>query len=562
MTSPTPPSWLIGVESRLLDRIRAAVMVTSLDGTVLYANPYCEVLYGRTPLELEGQASAEFAAEPLDASRVGDIGQALMSGQSWEGDFRVVRKDGEVIEVHAVNSPLFGDAGRVSGVVSIAFDITSRLETELALSEQEAAQRFMAETGAMLSTSLDFPEIFEHLARLSVPFLGDICMVDVLDGSAIRRVAAVHADPARQPLVDRLRDDFAPAPGGVHPAASVVRGGQSEAALELNEEFLRATTRDDEHYGIVRELQFTSYMCVPLAARGRILGAMTLVSAGSGRQFTPDDLALAEEFARRAALVLDNARLYSERDYVARALQASLLPPSLPAIPGVDLAARYLAAGEGNEVGGDFYDVFQSGRNAWCFAIGDVAGKGPEAAAVAGLARHTIRAAALRVRRPRQLLRTLHEALVRDEGSADRFCTVCCGLLRFREGRAELSVSCGGHPLPIVARPTGEVETVDCRGTLLGLRGPVKLQDQMIGLGPGDVMVLFTDGAIEAHRTTDDLFGEQRLADIIGKNAALGADEIADRILGAVVAFGPSEPRDDIAIVVAKVRPDDAPASV
>jgi PAS domain S-box-containing protein len=562
MARTLPPNWLIGVESRLLDRIRAAVMVTSLDGTVLYANPYCEVLYGRTPAELEGQTSADFTAEPLDASRVGDIGRALLAGQSWEGDFRVVRKDGEVIEVHAVNSPLFGETGRVSGVVSVAFDITSRRETELALSEREAAQRFMAETGAMLSTSLDFPEIFEHLARLSVPFLGDVCIVDVLDGSAIRRVAAVHADPARQHLVDRLHHDFAPAVGGVHPAASVVRGGESEFSPEMTEEFLRSTTRAEDHYAIVRELQFTSYMCVPLAARGRILGAMTLVSAGSGRHFAQADLVLAEEFARRAALVLDNARLYSERDYVARALQASLLPPSLPAIPGIDLAARYLAAGEGNEVGGDFYDVFQSGRNTWCFAIGDVAGKGPEAAAVAGLARHTIRAAALRLRRPRQLLRTLHEALVRDEGSADRFCTVCCGLLRLTEGRAELSVSCGGHPLPMVARPTGDVETIDCRGTLLGLRGPVKLQDQTIRLGPGDVMVLYTDGAIEAHRTTDDLFGEERMADIIGSSASLGADDIAERILAAVVAFGPSEPRDDIAIVVAKVRSDEAPASV
>jgi PAS domain S-box-containing protein len=562
MARAVPPNWLIGVESRLLDRVRAAVMVTSLDGTVLYANPYCETLYGRSPEELEGQASSDFAAEPLDASRVSDIGRALLSGQSWEGDFRVVRKDGEVIEVHAVNSPLFGESGAVSGVVSIAFDITSRRETELALSEQEAAQRFMAETGAMLSTSLDFPEIFEHLAGLSVPFLGDICMVDVLEGAAIRRVAAVHADPSRQHLVDRLRDDFAPAAGSAHPAASVVRGGESDSSPEISEEFLRTTTHDDEHYAIVRELQFTSYMCVPLAARGRVLGAMTLVSAGSGRQFTNDDLALAEEFARRAALVLDNARLYSERDYVARALQASLLPPSLPAIPRVDLAARYLAAGEGNEVGGDFYDVFQSGRNTWCFAIGDVAGKGPEAAAVAGLARHTIRAAALRVRRPRQLLRTLHEALVRDEGSADRFCTVCCGLLRVADDRMEMAVSCGGHPLPIVARPTGEVETIDCRGTLLGLRGKVTLQDQTIRLDAGDVVVLYTDGAIEAHRTTDDLFGEQRMADIIGGSAGLGADDIAERILAAVVAFGPSEPRDDIAIVVAKVRPDEVPANV
>jgi serine phosphatase RsbU (regulator of sigma subunit) len=160
------------------------------------------------------------------------------------------------------------------------------------------------------------------------------------------------------------------------------------------------------------------------------------------------------------------------------------------------------------------------------------------------------------------LLRTLHEALLQDEGSADRFCTVCCGLLRLSDARIEMSLSCGGHPLPIVARATGEVQTVECRGTLLGLRGPVKLQDQTIRLDAGDVVVLFTDGAIEAHRSTTDLFGEERLAEIIGASASLSADEIADRILSAVVAFGPSEPRDDIAIVVAKLRPEGAAASV
>ena len=561
MARAFPPHWLIGVETRLLDRIRAAVLVTSLDGIVLYANPYCETLYGRSPEELEGQASGDFSAEPLDAATIGDIGAALLSGQSWEGDFQVVRKDGAVIEVHAVNSPLFAESGTVSGVVSVAFDITSRVETELELSEREAVQRFMAETGTLLTTSLDFPESFEHLARLSVPFLGDLCVVDVADGLTIRRVAAVHADPACQPLVERLEKEFPPAPTGAHPAVSVIRGGKAEFASDMSEEFLRATTRSEEHYAIACALDFTSYMCVPLTARGRILGAMTLVSAGSRRRFTREDLHFAEEFARRAALAIDNARLYSERDHVARALQASLLPPSLPEIPGVEVAARYVAAGEGNEVGGDFYDVFQARRNSWCFAIGDVAGKGPEAAAVAGLARHTLRAAALHARRPKQMLRTLHEALMRDEASADRFCTVCCGLLRRTDAGVELSLSCAGHPLPIVARTSGAVETIECRGTLLGLADPVRLQDQIVPLAPGDVAVLYTDGATEAHQTPDALFGEERLAQLIGDCAPKRADEIADRLLSEVVAFGPAEPRDDIAILVLKVAASSSSSS-
>ena len=557
MVSPLPPHWIVGVESRLLDRLRAGVLVTSLDGTVLYANPYCEVLYGRGPGELEGQNSAEFAAGPLDPSTISDIGRAMASGQSWEGEFRVRHKDGSIVSVHAVNSPLFDASGAVSGVVSVAFDVTTRRESERQLSEQEATQRFLADSGAMLASLLEFPEGFEHLARLSVPFLGDLCVIDVSEGPAMRRVAAVHADPSRQDLVRLLEEKYPPEPGSAHPAASVVRGGRPEFSSEMSEAFLRETTRSAEHYEIVRVLEFTSYMCVPLTARGRILGAMTLVSSGSGRHYTAADLVRAEEFGRRAALVLDNARLYSERDHVARALQASLLPPTLPSIPGVRVAARYVAAGEGNEVGGDFYDVFQASRNSWCIAIGDVAGKGPEAAAVAGLARHTLRAAALHARRPKQMLRTLHEALQQDESSADRFCTVCCGLVRRSEGGAEILLSCGGHPLPIVGRSGGVVETVECRGTLLGLTDPVKLQDKNVQLGPGDVVVLYTDGTTEAYRSPDDLFGETRLADIIGAAVSQSADEIADRILSAVLEFGPNEPRDDIAILVVKVDSPD-----
>ena len=275
----------------------------------------------------------------------------------------------------------------------------------------EDVQRFYAETSALLSWSLDYPETFERLARLCVPFLADLCVIDVADDGAIRRVAAVHADPERADLVVELERRYAPDPYGPHPAASVVRGGQAEVAPSLTDEFLRSTTLDDDHYRIVKELEFTSYMCVPLTARGRTIGALTLVSAGSGRSFGPSDLAIAEELGRRAALAIDNARLFSERDYVARALQSSLLPPSLPAIPGVRFAARYRAAGEGNEVGGDFYDVFQGGRNAWWFVVGDVSGKGPQAAAIAGLARHTLHAVALERRSPRRLLSALHETL-------------------------------------------------------------------------------------------------------------------------------------------------------
>ena len=153
--------------------------------------------------------------------------------------------------MHAVNSPLFDASGAVSGVVSVAFDVTTRRESERQLSEQEATQRFLADSGAMLASLLEFPEGFEHLARLSVPFLGDLCVIDVSDGPAMRRVAAVHADPSRQDLVRLLEEKYPPEPGSAHPAASVVRGGRPEFSSEMSEAFLRETTRSAEHYEIV-----------------------------------------------------------------------------------------------------------------------------------------------------------------------------------------------------------------------------------------------------------------------------------------------------------------------
>jgi PAS domain S-box-containing protein len=734
---PSSLAPLATLASHLLDRVEAAVVVVDLGGIVMYANPYCELLYGRAPEDMIGEQSEKFALAPISEELRSEIGHALQDGRSWEGDFTVVRANGTSLEVHAIDSPVFDQTGEMSGVISLAFDATEQrraqgqlrrlvavvdilrdigetvltgldeqrvmrtvtdagrrltrasvgayLERDLAedawvvrvgsgnhdverdgerlpndapvlraaltdhgptrfddlpaepgysgaldstlrssdrplrscvvapvrsrdgrvlgaivLAHPERArftnedqqvlvdvaahagivldiatlfraaereiearrraedvQRFYAETSALLSWSLDYPETFERLARLCVPFLADLCVIDVADETAIRRVAAVHADPARADLVAELERRFAPDPYGPHPAASVVRGGQAEVAPSMTEEFLRATTRDEDHYRIVKELEFTSYMCVPLTARGRTIGALTLVSAGSGRSFGPSDLAIAEELGRRAALAIDNARLFADRDYVARALQSSLLPPSLPAIPGVQFAARYRAAGEGNEVGGDFYDVFQGGRNAWWFVVGDVSGKGPQAAAIAGLARHTLHAVALERRSPRRLLSALHETLANGEGQGE-FCTVCCALLRPGQSGmpARLAIACGGHPPPIIRRADRSIEIATCSGPLLGasLRASRFVQ-QTLTLEPGDMLIMYTDGVTEAHHRNAPLFGEERLARVVA-DADDSVDGMADSIVSAVRDYGPPDPRDDLAIVVVQIDGD------
>jgi serine phosphatase RsbU (regulator of sigma subunit) len=222
----------------------------------------------------------------------------------------------------------------------------------------------------------------------------------------------------------------------------------------------------------------------------------------------------------------------------------------------VRLAGRYRAAGEGNEVGGDFYDVFQVGRNAWTLVLGDVSGKGPEAAAIAGFARHTLRALAMKQRTPRRLLASLHETLVQGEGQGE-FCTVCCGLLQPNlqpERGARLSIACAGHPPPVIRRADGSVELTSCTGPLLGvpLRN-VSFRQQVVDLLPGDIVVMYTDGVTEAHHRGQELFGEERLMEIVA-SAPPDIDALADQIVEGVITYGPSEPRDDLALIVVQIE--------
>src|SRR3954451_15188860 len=191
----------------------------------------------------------------------------------------------------------------------------------------------------------------------------------------------------------------------------------------------------------------SSVMLVPMTLRGSVMGIISFVSAVAGRRYTAADVKLAESLASRAATAIENARLYEARSAIARTLQASLLPPALPDVPGFELAASYRAAGEGFDVGGDFYDVFNTTDDLWYAVIGDVCGKGADAAAVTAMARYTIRAAAVRRRSPAAILRMLSEAMLRQESSQQvgLFCTTACLQLDLSRTPARATVACGGH---------------------------------------------------------------------------------------------------------------------
>ncbi|MFP5369687.1 MAG: PP2C family protein-serine/threonine phosphatase, partial [Actinomycetes bacterium] len=239
---------------------------------------------------------------------------------------------------------------------------------------------------------------------------------------------------------------------------------------------------------------------------------------------------------------------------LARTLQQSLLPPAVPEIPGLDVGAAFRPAGAGDEVGGDFYDVFETRAGGWAVAVGDVRGKGAEAAAVTALARYTVRAGAFRDVQPARVLADLNDVLLRERG--DWSCTVAIGSLTPRDGCGwRVTVACGGHPPPLRIGPSSPARPVGRPGTLLGLLDTIDVADVEEALAPGEAVVFFTDGVTEA-RGPEGFFGEERLAGLLDTLRDAGAVEIARGVVDRVVEFQAGDPRDDIAVVVVRVPPE------
>ena len=299
----------------------------------------------------------------------------------------------------------------------------------------------------------------------------------------------------------------------------------------------------------------TSAMMVPMRVRDRVFGVISFVSAESGRRYTDADLRLAEDLALRAATAVENARLYRARTEIARTLQASLLPPVLPDVPGIEAGALYRPAGEEHEVGGDFYDLFATTEDHWFAVIGDVCGKGAEAAAVTALARYTIRAAAAQDGSPAAILRWVNDAMLR-QGSS-RFCTIAIAHLDRSGPTTTLTVSVGGHPAPIVLRADGSVEAAGAGGTLIGLVEDPRLAETQTDLAPGDAVLLYTDGVTEADAPRR-IWTPEELDEVIAAAAGATAQELVDRVADAALTGLAAPPRDDVAMLALRLCPHGA----
>jgi serine phosphatase RsbU (regulator of sigma subunit) len=408
---------------------------------------------------------------------------------------------------------------------------------------QAAKLAFLAEAATELASSLDYQVTLGNVARLAVPTFADWCAIDVVDDGRLRRLAVAHVDPAKVELAHQLAERYPPDPDGPHGAWHVLRTGRSELIAEITDEMLAAAAVDEEHAAIARALHLRSAVTVPLVARNRVLGVITWVTAESERHFTLDDLVLAEQLAKRAAVSLDNAELHSQTLAAAVQLQRAVLPDALASSSRWELGHHYSPAGR-TEVGGDFYDVVELDDGRLVMFIGDVMGRGVGAAAAMAQVRAAVRAYAALDPSPALVLDRL-DGMFEHYGS-EQLVTLLYMLAD--PSTDTLTVANAGHPPPVLLRADGSAQQLaSADGPPLGVGAPGSTEVR-VGFGAGDAVVAFTDGLIE-RRGEDITDGQERLA---GAAAAMSSAPLADLVPLLVEQVSDPSRDDDVAVLAAR----------
>jgi sigma-B regulation protein RsbU (phosphoserine phosphatase) len=381
---------------------------------------------------------------------------------------------------------------------------------------------FLAEASELLAQSLDVNLTMALIPQLVVPRLGQWCAVHTTDAwGRLQLASATHADEAALAQLHATLAETGP--------DSIL--ARLEEASRLGTQVMFGAPPDG--------------FAVPLVARGQRLGTLA-VGRHLKHRHHADEVAVLEDVARRAALAIDNARIHDERRTVARTLQASLLPPVLPDVAGVGFAAEYVPTG--SEVGGDFYDVVPSGGNTWLVVVGDVSGKGVQAATVTGLVRDVIRILVDDGKPMTEILSRVNRTLVQRGGG--RYCTLAmASVVRQADGTLDVCLHLAGHDRAVLVRADGQASFVGEGGTALGLLETISSPSAAVTLHPGDSLIFYTDGVTERRRGRE-LFGTARLREAAAPLAGYPADVMAARLRSTTINFSVEEPRDDIAILV------------
>jgi PAS domain S-box-containing protein len=529
--------------AEILDALAESVTIRDPDNHILYANRAALRYMGFASLEeMQRQPLQTIFEDYLVQDEHGDQvtmdqipSVRLLAGEAAEPlVIRTIhRSTGDLRWQLLKAAPLHDDEDRPIASVMIIEDITRQRIAEL-------RDRFMARASETLMSSIDYQETLRNVAWLAVPEIADWCTVELIDERGARQQLVVaHRDPAKLELAERLRgfERLDPDRG----VGRVLRTGASMLVEQIPDDALVAAAVNEEHLSLLRAVGLNSALLVPLKALGRAFGVMTLVNAESMRRFDQDDLVFAEQVAARASVAVDNARLATARRRTATTLQRSLLPDVVPPIDGWRVATLYRAARVADEVevGGDFYDFYESGE-AWVVLLGDVTGKGVEAAALTARVRHGARFLSQYERRPSRILAGLNDALREQPGL--RLCTALC--VRLDGGAAVIASA--GHPAPLVVRADGRVREIGVAGPILGAWAATGSQDRAVSIAPDETLILFTDGVLDA-RGEHERFGLRRLKRVLRDHAGQPPEQLLLELEAELERFQVGPQADDTA---------------
>lgn len=462
--------------------------------------PAAEAVRTRRPLLLEGRAEIAERFPDLERAAEGERSIACLPLAVGGRDLGVVslsfpgRRQVDAAEL------LFLEL--LSQMCAHAID---RIRAQEAASDREAKLSFLAEASVHLASDLDYEATLTSVAESAVPTFADWCAIALSDDGRLRTIAVAHAQPEHAYLVEELQTKYPANPDSASGTYRVLRNGRSELVPEVSDKLLTAVAQDEEHLRLLRLLDFRSALICPLKVHDRVLGVITWVTGAERRPFGPEDLAFGEELARRAAVAIDNAQLHTELRDVALRLQHAVLPERLPDLPGWQTAVVYRPAGR-TDAGGDFYDVVDLGDGRVAVFVGDVMGRGVQAASVMAQMRSAIRTLIALDPAPAAVLAGLD--LVFERLDLEHLVTIAYGVADATAGTLELISA--GHPPPLLLRHEGDLEVVSHSATLLLGAGGGERNVVTRPFGPGDTALLFTDGLVE-RRGEDTDVGTDRL---------------------------------------------------
>jgi PAS domain S-box-containing protein len=419
-----------------------------------------------------------------------------------------------------------------------------RIEAQAAATTAAERMAFLADASSALARSLDYEVTLAKVADLVVPTFADWCAIDVVEDGRLHRLAVAHVDPAKVQLAREIEERYPSNPDAPRGSWHVLRTGESDLIPEITDEMLVTMARDEEHLRIARDLQLHSALVVPLTARGKVRGVITWVAAESGRSYSEDDLAFAEDLARRAAVAIDNAELHSHTLAAAVRLQQAVLPDRMPAVPGWEVASYYDPAGR-TDVGGDFYDAVPLVDGRMALFVGDVMGRGVEAAAAMAQVRAAVRAYCAIDPGPAAVLGKLDRMFAQFPSEQ----MVTLAYLVVDPAGGALVVANAGHPPPVLLRADGSTEQLpEADGCPLAVLAEDR-HETRVPVRPGDVVLLFTDGLIERRGEAFDA-GQARVLDLL---PTLAGEDLAGRLQSLVMALRDPSRDDDVAAVAVRV---------